>query len=85
MLFLKGVGFFVSWFSSATWRSFICLFLFSSIVSLYRFGRTPIDYLVPNAKWELGAVAISLAQSGRFADPYMLPSGPTAHLPPAYP
>jgi len=30
-------------------------------------------------------VALSLVQTGRFADPYLIPSGPTAHPPPLWP
>lgn len=30
-------------------------------------------------------IAISLARSGTFADPYVIPTGPTAHVPPFYP
>jgi len=30
-------------------------------------------------------VAASLLRTGRFADPYLIPSGPTAHLPPLWP
>jgi len=43
------------------------------------------EYVLPNSRWEMGAVATSLAQSGQFADPYDLPTGPTAHLPPVSP
>jgi hypothetical protein len=45
----------------------------------------PSQYLIPNPNWELGAIAISLMKTGKFADPYMIPTGPTAHLPPIYP
>ena len=45
----------------------------------------PREYILPHARWEMEAVAFSLAQSGQFADPYILPTGPTAHLPPILP
>lgn len=45
----------------------------------------PSRYLIPTPRWELSSIAISLMETGRFADPYMIPTGPTAHLPPAYP
>ena len=45
----------------------------------------PPEYLIPDPKWELPSIAISLAQTGRFADPYLIPTGPTAHLPPIIP
>jgi hypothetical protein len=41
--------------------------------------------LIPNPDWELNAIAISLMRIGKFANPYMLTTGPTAHLPPIYP
>lgn len=42
------------------------------------------DQIPPNPDWEMGAVAISLTETGRFADPYVIPTGPTAHMPPLY-
>jgi len=45
----------------------------------------PEVVLIPSARRELGAVAMSLMLSGKFADPYAIPTGPTAHLPPVYP
>jgi hypothetical protein len=47
--------------------------------------KVPEKYIIPQARWEMSAVAISLAESGTFADPYALPTGPTAHLPPVMP
>ena len=41
--------------------------------------------LLPKPERELGAIAESLAETGRFADPYIVPTGPTAHLPPIPP
>ena len=52
---------------------------------LQKLSQIPPKNLIPTANWELGAIAISLAENGQFADPYMLPTGPTAHLPPVYP
>ncbi len=37
------------------------------------------------ARYELERVAISLATLGTFANPYALPTGPTAHVSPGYP
>jgi hypothetical protein len=34
---------------------------------------------------EAGRIAVSLATHGSFADPYSIPTGPTAHSPPLYP
>lgn len=41
--------------------------------------------LLPSDRWENSAIALSLVEHGRFADPYMIPTGPTAHLPPLVP
>jgi hypothetical protein len=40
--------------------------------------------LFPHTRWEVEAVAVSLPTTGILADPYALPAGPTAHMPPAY-
>jgi len=44
----------------------------------------PRDLIPPNPDWETGAVSISLATTGEFANPYLIPTGPTAHMPPLY-
>src|SRR5215469_15788535 len=36
-------------------------------------------------RYEMERVAISFAHHGTLADPYYLPTGPTAHVPPVYP
>jgi hypothetical protein len=36
-------------------------------------------------QWEATSVALTLAQAGTFGNPYALPTGPTAHLPPIPP
>lgn len=67
------------------WSSFIFLFLLSFVLRLNQLNRIPTGALIPSANRELGAIAISLMETGRFANPYILPTGPTAHLPPLYP
>jgi len=47
--------------------------------------KIPPRYLIPNSDWELGAIAISLLKTGQFANPYIINTGPTAHLPPVPP
>jgi len=44
----------------------------------------PPDVLLPNTDWETGAIAESVVRTGHFADPYRIPTGATAHAPPAY-
>ncbi len=36
-------------------------------------------------RYEPGRIAVSLAEHGRYANPFPTPTGPTAHIPPAYP
>ena len=47
--------------------------------------KVPERFIRPNTQWELQAIAVSLATTGRFADAYALPTGATAHLPPIPP
>lgn len=76
---------FVDWMVRSPWPSFIMLFLISFAIRFNRLNQIPALDLIPTAKRELGAIAISLMQTGQFADPYLGPTGPTAHLPPIYP
>jgi hypothetical protein len=61
------------------------IFSLSFFIRFEALMEIPSRYLVPNPSWELSAIAISLMETGQFADPYMIPTGPTAHLPPIYP
>jgi len=65
-------------------RTFLFLFLLSFSVRLGTLFLIPQDQIPPNPNWETGAVSISLATTGEFADPYLIPTGPTAHMPPLY-
>jgi hypothetical protein len=53
----------------------------ASVRSFFAFGAHDLDLMRP----EPVKIAISLAQTGRFADPYALPTGLTAHSAPLYP
>ncbi len=67
-------------------RAFIFIFVLAFAVRLFAFlNLVPAEYKVPHTRWEMEAVAVSLAQTGEFANPYALPTGPTAHLPPVAP
>jgi hypothetical protein len=44
--------------------------------------KLPVEAIRPDGRWEAPAIAMALAERGAFADPYALPTGPTAHLPP---
>ena len=63
------------------------LVVFSVALSIRLFFITliPEDVLSPSTDWELDSIAMSLATTGEFANPYILPTGPTAHLPPIPP
>lgn len=75
----------MEWLAHAPWRAFLVIFLVSFATGLALLPFVPPIALVPHTRWEVEAVAVSLAQHGTFADPYALPTGPTAHMPPAYP
>jgi len=64
------------------WRPFVVLFLLSFTIRANQLKHIPARDLIPTGHRELGAIAISLMQTGQFADPYIGPTGPTAHLPP---
>jgi hypothetical protein len=47
--------------------------------------KLPARHVAPHTRFEVTAVAMSLYERGAFADPYALPTGPTAHMPPFHP
>lgn len=75
----------VAWLANRPRAAFPVIFLLSFGVGLAMLPFVPPVALVPHTRWEVEAVAASLAGHGTFADPYALPTGPTAHMPPAYP
>ena len=75
---------FLDWFAASAWRYFPLVFLLFLSIRLYRLN-TFFEFHEPNKAWELTSIAISLVETGEFANPYMIPTGPTAHLPPVYP
>ena len=75
----------VNWIAGSFWRTFIIIFSLSIFIRLNQLNQIPARYLIPTNQWELGSIAISLMKTGQFADPYMIATGPTAHLPPIYP
>jgi hypothetical protein len=64
-----------------------CLLVFLVHVGLQGLAltRVPERWVRPHARFEVTAVAMSLYERGAFADPYCLPTGPTAHMPPFHP
>ena len=75
----------LNWLARSPWVAFVLIFSLSFTIRLDALMSIPSQYLIPNPNWELSAIAISLMKTGQFADPYMIPTGPTAHLPPVYP
>src|SRR5512139_3029524 len=66
-------------------RAFLLIFLLHLGVQGYFLTKVPTEYVRPHTRWEVPAVAMSLYEKGAFADPYCLPTGPTAHMPPFQP
>ncbi|MCC6857906.1 MAG: hypothetical protein IT158_05070, partial [Bryobacterales bacterium] len=67
-------------------RVFVLIFCLSFAVRLALFAAwasTRKDFYRPGG--ENGRVALSLLRTGRFADPYLIPTGPTAHPTPLWP
>lgn len=75
----------MDWLMRSSWRSCAVIFVLACAIRVIHFSQIPASTIIPNTDWELGSIAVSLAESGQFADPYMVPTGPTAHLPPIYP
>ena len=72
----------IRWLARSQLRGFLILFLLGFSVRVGVLSLIPPDLIPPNPKWETGAVALSLVERGEFADPYLIPTGPTAHMPP---
>ena len=71
--------------SGFPWRPCLLVFVVALGVRAFFLTLLPEDALRPSADWELDAIAISLVTTGQFADPYIVPTGPTAHLAPIPP
>ena len=74
-----------SCFFSSSWPSAILIFLTSFWIRYQKLLKIPRRWLAPDPSRELDSIAISLVNTGQFADPYMIQTGPTAHLPPIPP
>ena len=75
----------LDWIAGSAWRYFTLIFLLSLAIRVNQLNQFNRRYLVPTAERELGKIAISHLKTGEFADPYIIPTGPTAHLPPIPP
>ena len=75
----------VCWLARSPTRAVSAILLVAVTGGLAVLPFVPPDWLLPHTRWETNAVAVSLATRGTFADPYAVPTGPTAHVPPAFP
>ncbi len=78
----------LEWVASSPWCYFTLIFLVCMAIrlnQLHQLTRVYPDYLAPTGEREDEAIAISLYSTGEFADPYLIPTGPTAHLAPVNP
>jgi hypothetical protein len=66
-------------------RAFLVIFLLSFAIRGFFLAKIPQRHVLPHDRWEQMAIAKSLVETGEFANPYILPTGPTAHLPPLVP
>ncbi len=66
-------------------RAFLLIFVVHLAVQGLLLTRVPARWVLPSTRSEIAAVAMSLYERGEFADPYCLPTGPTAHMPPFNP
>lgn len=73
----------IDWFANSSGRSFVFIFILAFGIRACSWVKNPA--FLPSPDRELGAIAWSLAETGHFADPYIIPTGPTAHLPPIPP
>lgn len=67
-------------------KTFAIIFLLSFAIrtALLLSWMTPRQYIFPETATETGAVAKTLFERGEYADPYVIPTGPTAHPQPIY-
>ncbi len=75
----------LDWITGSPWRYFTLIFLLSLAIRINQVNQVNRRYLLPTDDRELGAIAISLMKTGEFANTYIIPTGPTAHLPPVPP
>jgi len=73
------------WLARSPARGFVLIFVVGFPIRAMLIQWVPREYIVPHTRWEMEAIAVSLAERGTFADPYAIPTGPTAHVPPVYP
>jgi hypothetical protein len=75
----------VEWIARRPRRAFLVLFLLAFGAGLANLPFVRRAAIAPHVSRETEAIAAALATRGAFADPYALPTGPTAHMPPVTP
>ena len=84
-LIQKGFHSALNWFTDSSVRAFVVIFILAFGIRAYALKDVPPWDLLPSPNRELGAIAESLVETGQFANPYIVDTGPTAHLPPLPP
>ena len=69
----------------APWWPGWLVFTVALAIRLFFLTLVPEDALRPSTDWELDSIAMSIVTRGEFANPYIVPTGPTAHLAPIPP
>jgi hypothetical protein len=75
----------VDWIAGSPGRAFVIIFLFAFASRLVFLTTISTRYVLPPTGPGVQAIAASLAQHGIFADPFAIPTGRTAFLPPLVP
>jgi hypothetical protein len=75
----------VGWLARSPRRAFLAIFLVTVAVQGFLLTLVSERHIRPHTRYEITAVAMALYERGEFADPYCLPTGPTAHMPPFFP
>ena len=75
----------VTWMAQSPLRAFVLIFLLGFSIRVFFLAQVPERRILPHNRWEDTAIATALVERGEFADPYMIPTGPTTHLPPLVP
>jgi 4-amino-4-deoxy-L-arabinose transferase-like glycosyltransferase len=75
----------VVWMARSPVRAFLIIFFLGFSLRLFFLTKVSESDILPHDRWEDAAIATALVERGEFADPYMIPTGPTAHLPPLVP
>jgi len=70
-----------NWLIKSVRREVVFIFVLALLIrTVFLFSwMIPTEYILPETVGEIGRVGQNLALTGNYADPYLVPSGPTAH------